>query len=110
MKKIVALLLSLVIFLSLGLTSFAIFVPKSAAEINSINASADFQLNTQVGSAYLCEAKTGKVLYAENEFSAASPASSPSDSSSTSKPWPKMTATSSKTSGANTAAISKRVS
>ena len=75
MKKIVALLLSLVIFLSLGLNTFAIFASKSVAEINSINASADFQLNTQVGSAYLCEAKTGKVLYAENEFSAASPAS-----------------------------------
>ena len=75
MKKLVVLLLAFTLFLSCGLSTFAVFLPKNAAEINSVNTSADFQLNAHVGSAYLCEAKTGKVLYAENEFSAASPAS-----------------------------------
>ncbi len=48
---------------------------KSGAEDVIETDQTEIDLGLDVGSAYLIEAKTGKVLYAENEFSAASPAS-----------------------------------
>ncbi len=75
MKKIFICILSIVCFLSSGLTSFAVSGTKSAAENSIANTSGEIELGVDVGGAYLIEASTGKVLYAENEFSAASPAS-----------------------------------
>ncbi len=75
MKKILIFILALICFLSSGLTAFAVSDTKSAAERKTANTSAEIDLGVDVGSAYLIEASTGKVLYAENEFSAASPAS-----------------------------------
>ena len=75
MKKILVLVLTFFIFLSNGLTVFANSYIKSEAEMNFINTSDDIDLGVNVGGAYLMEATTGKVIYAENEFSAASPAS-----------------------------------
>ena len=75
MKKIFISILAITCFLSSGLTSFAISDTKSTAEISAVNTSGELELGVDVGGAYLIEASTGKVLYAENEFSAASPAS-----------------------------------
>ncbi len=75
MKKIFICILSIVCFLSSGLTAFAVSGTKSAAENSIANTSGEIELGVDVGGAYLIEASTGKVLYAENEFSAASPAS-----------------------------------
>ena len=72
MKKILIFILIVVCFLSSGLSTFAVSDTKNAAESSRTNAA---ELGVEVGSAYLIEARTGKVLYAENEFSAASPAS-----------------------------------
>lgn len=75
MRKIISLLLVLVILGSLGIVSFAENRTNNTAENTSLETGADFDLGYDVGGAYLCEASTGKVLYAENEFKAASPAS-----------------------------------
>lgn len=75
MKKTLFLILALLIFLSNGFPVFADYDKKTAAESNLLNTWGDIELGVEVGSAYLMEARTGKVLYAENEFSAASPAS-----------------------------------
>ena len=75
MKKIFICILSIVCFLSSGLTAFAVSGTKSGAENSIANTSGEIELGVDVGGAYLIEASTGKVLYAENEFSAASPAS-----------------------------------
>lgn len=72
MKKKLIFILIVVCFLSSGLSTFAVSDTKNAAESSRTNAA---ELGVEVGSAYLIEARTGKVLYAENEFSAASPAS-----------------------------------
>lgn len=74
MKKIIATFLLLVFFL-IPITSFAENGTKYAAEPNVLANQTNFDLGFEVGAAYLCEASTGKVLYAENEFNAASPAS-----------------------------------
>ena len=74
MKKIICIFLLLVFFL-LPLTSFAENNTKYPAESKILSNPTDFDLGFDLGGAYLCEATTGKVLYAENEFKAASPAS-----------------------------------
>lgn len=75
MKKILISILAITCFLSSGLTAFAVSCTKNTAEISAVNTSGELELGVDVGGAYLIEASTGKVLYAENEFSAASPAS-----------------------------------
>ena len=76
MRKIIALcLLFAILFLSLGVTSFAKPETKSEAEINASASRIQFDLGIELGGAYLCEASTGKVLYSLNEHKEASPAS-----------------------------------
>lgn len=75
MKRIISLLLLFSIFASFGLTVFAESDVKIKAEPVSKTTEPDFTLSQSVTGAYLCEATTGKVLYAENEYHAASPAS-----------------------------------
>ena len=72
MKKTISLLVAIMMLLSLQSTCFAGYEGKIEADsTQKVNLDFDFA----VGSAYLIEAKTGKVLYAENEFKTASPAS-----------------------------------
>ena len=75
MKKIISLLLVIFILTSIGTISFAETETKKQAEYTSIDNSNNFELEYDVAGAYLCEASTGKVLYAENEFKAAAIAS-----------------------------------
>lgn len=75
MKKILIFILVFLMFLSSGTPVLANYSTKSKAEMNISNASNKIDLDIEVGGAYLMEASTGKVLYAENEFSAAAPAS-----------------------------------
>lgn len=75
MKKLISLLLVIIIFASVGIISFAENEGKREAEYTSLDKMSDFDLGYEVGGAYLCEATTGKVLYAENEFKPASIAS-----------------------------------
>ena len=72
MKKITSLFLSFALFFSLNTICFAGYEGKNVAEYDSaVNAEFDFDASA----VYLCEASTGKVLYAENEYFAQSPAS-----------------------------------
>ena len=75
MKRIISLLLAILILNSLSITSFAENKTKGEAENIESSKKIDFDLSYDVGGAYLCEASTGKVLYSENEFKSASPAS-----------------------------------
>ncbi len=75
MKKIISLILVIVIVASFGIVSFAEKEGKAEAEITSVDNNPDFVLDYDLTAAYLCEASTGKVLYATNEFKAASIAS-----------------------------------
>ena len=75
MKKILIFILVFLMFLSSGTPVLANYSTKSKAEMNISNASNKIDLDIEVGGAYQMEASTGKVLYAENEFSAAAPAS-----------------------------------
>lgn len=75
MKRIISLLLAILILNSLLITSFAENKTKGEAENIESSKTIDFDLSYDVGGAYLCEASTGKVLYSENEFKSASPAS-----------------------------------
>ena len=72
MKKIISLILLISILLTFTLPSIAENSRKSGAE--SI-ASSGLDLSGDAYSVYLCEANTGKVLYSDNEFEKASPAS-----------------------------------
>ena len=74
MKKVISLFLVLVFFL-MPLAVFAENTTKNGAEKTILTKNAEFDLGFELGGAYLCEATTGKVLYAENEYKAASPAS-----------------------------------
>lgn len=74
MKKVISLFLVLV-FLLMPLAVFAENTTKNVAEKTILTKNAEFDLGFELGGAYLCEATTGKVLYAENEYKAASPAS-----------------------------------
>ena len=76
MKKLLSILLFFAIISSASVAGFAEFDKNIVAERKtSIYSNADIDLPHSVGAVYLCEATTGKVLYAENEFKAASPAS-----------------------------------
>lgn len=76
MKKIISVILLSVLFLSLGTISFAENNTKSAAEYdNGFYSNVNLEIEQEYGGVYLCEASTGKVLYASGEFKAASPAS-----------------------------------
>ena len=67
MKKILSIILTITVLL------FNVIPICAHAEEDS--AEADFELSHNVFGAYLCEATTGKVLFAHNEFKASSPAS-----------------------------------
>ena len=71
MKKIVSLILLISILLTFTLPSIAENSRKSVAETIS---NSGLDLSGDAFSVYLCEAKTGKVLYSDNEFEKASPA------------------------------------
>ena len=73
MKKILSIIIITVILLSVSSPAFAETKGKTEAESNNFYDDIDFGVS--VGAAYLCEASTGKVIYAMNEFKAASPAS-----------------------------------
>ncbi len=76
MKKIISFILLSVLVLSLGIISFAENDTKSAAEYeNGFYSDVNLEIEQEFGGIYLCEASTGKVLYASGEFKAASPAS-----------------------------------
>ena len=75
MKKLISFLLVAIIVFTFGLTAFAENGTNNEAETESLDFDKNFTLGHEVGGAYLCEASTGKVLYSENEFKAASPAS-----------------------------------
>jgi len=66
------------VFLSVAFTVtllFALATPVFASEGEAILLSGDSGLSLDVGSAYLMEAGTGRMLYSKNPFDAASPAS-----------------------------------
>ena len=69
MKKI-AFILIISLLCTIGLTSFA-----KNSEYDTEQTSISDELDLNVGSAYLMEASTGTVLYSENQFTAAAPAS-----------------------------------
>ena len=75
MKKLISFLLAALLLFSLGLTVYAENGTNNKAEVALTDFEKNFSLGYEVGGAYLCEASTGKVLYSENEFKAASPAS-----------------------------------
>ncbi len=75
MKKIISLILILLLSGMMTISIFAENSTKRVAENDEVKTNADFDLGYELGGAYLCEATTGKVLYAENEFIKASPAS-----------------------------------
>lgn len=76
MKKLTSTILLMILIMSFGIASFAENTTNTAAENeNGFYADVNIDLEHEVGGVYLCEASTGKVLYAQNEFSAASPAS-----------------------------------
>ena len=76
MKKIISLILSVVIFIGFTIPIFAEQGTNYEAEAdNGFYADANIDLECDLTGAYLCEATTGKVLYAKDEYKAASPAS-----------------------------------
>ncbi len=76
MKKLISSILFIVLMLSLGMSVFAENGINTLAENeNGFYDDVNLDIEHQVGGVYLCEASTGKVLYAQNEFTAASPAS-----------------------------------
>lgn len=75
MRKLTSLLLIITILMLIEMPVFAETGTKNSAEKDGFYSDANIELNEEVFGAYLCEASTGKVLYAKNEFKAASPAS-----------------------------------
>lgn len=75
MKKLISLLLLFTVFCSFGVLISAEYGRNNRADSIFTATNTDFELSYEVGGAYLCEASTGKLLYAENEYNAASPAS-----------------------------------
>lgn len=75
MKKLIVLSLTLAILSSVCTKAFANTGVKSVAEKHDVSTTLDMEFNYDVNSAYLIEASTGTVLFAKNEFTAASPAS-----------------------------------
>ena len=76
MKKLISLILSCILLLGTTMPVFAEEEGNSKAEnyFNTLSAN-EVDLECNLTGAYLCEASTGKVLYAQDEFKAASPAS-----------------------------------
>ncbi len=76
MKKLISAILLVTMLLSFGTISFAENKTNYEAESrNGFYADVNLDLEQEYGGVYLCEASTGKVLYADKEFAAASPAS-----------------------------------
>ena len=76
MKKIISFVLILTILLSISMPIFAESGIKTKADsAEDFYSDANIDFDFELTGAYLCEAKTGRVLYATNEFKAASPAS-----------------------------------
>ena len=72
MKKVLSVILVISIIFICSIPVCAENKTKNAAEVNL---GLEFKPSENSFSAYLCEASTGKVLYANNEFASASPAS-----------------------------------
>lgn len=72
MRKLLSLMLIFSMLGNFGRTEIKETRTKSRADTISAN---EFELSVDVGSAYLIEAKTGKVIYAKNELKASPPAS-----------------------------------
>ena len=75
MKRIISLVLILTLIFVSKDYCFALNETKSEAESCGFYSSVNLDMEYNLGGAYLCEASTGKVLYAENEYNKASPAS-----------------------------------
>ncbi len=76
MKKILSALLIIILSTSFGLHVFAKNSTNYEADASEgFYSDVDMDLECELLGAYLCEASTGKVLYAYNEFKGASPAS-----------------------------------
>lgn len=76
MKKLLSSILLIIMVMSFSVSIFAENGTNTTAENNNgFYADVNLEIEQEVGGVYLCEASTGKVLYAQNEFSAASPAS-----------------------------------
>ncbi len=76
MKRLISILLIITLLLSVGIVANAESKEKNVAEPNfDFYQNASLDIEWDVGGVYLCEASTGKVLYAKDEFKAASPAS-----------------------------------
>lgn len=75
MKKLISIILVFLFAAVLPITAFAENDIKRKAEKQSFYSNLNFELDFELGGAYLCEASTGKVLFAKDEFKAASPAS-----------------------------------
>ena len=76
MKKYISFLMALFMLSFTCMPVFAEFNTNYKAEAKSpFYSDADINIPENIGGVFLCEAKTGKVLYAKDEFTAASPAS-----------------------------------
>lgn len=76
MRKIISLVLAVTLIMSFGFTiSSENDIKYTAENKNNLYDNLGLELEEEFGGVYLCEASTGKVLYASNEFKAASPAS-----------------------------------
>ena len=75
MKRLSLILLSFLLVAATQMPIYAKTGQKSGADDAIITEGTEIDLDLDVNGAYLMEAKTGRVLYAENELSAASPAS-----------------------------------
>ena len=76
MRKIISLVLAVTLIMSFGFTiSSENDIKYTAEKKNNVYDNLGLELEEEYGGVYLCEASTGKVLYASNEFKAASPAS-----------------------------------
>lgn len=75
MKKLILIILVFLFSAVLPITAFAENDIKIKAEKQSFYSNLNFELDFELGGAYLCEASTGKVMFAKDEFKAASPAS-----------------------------------
>ena len=76
MKKLVSILLIICLLSFAPTVLSAENETKNTAETqNTATSQVSLDLGHKVGGVYLCEASTGKMLYAENEYNAASPAS-----------------------------------
>ena len=72
MKRLISILLIITLLITLSVPIFAENSGKTTAEATSTS---DAELNLNCNGSYLMEASTGKVLYASDEFTSASPAS-----------------------------------